>query len=104
LLKFQESSGITPKALENRPDLAEHLKFYWAVFDELSGLRTYSDMGSPRPIFLREFLDYAGLWQFTRLETQDCWRYVRLIDKEWIELFSKRQPEIAKTSKTKTPK
>jgi hypothetical protein len=60
-------------------------------------------MGSPRPIPLKELLDYAGLWQFTRLETQDCWSYVRLIDREWIELFSKRQAEASKKPKTKAP-
>lgn len=103
LLKFQQSSGITPKALANRPVLAEHLVYYWQLFSELAEERVYSGMGEPRGLSLQNFLAYAALYQFTRLEVQQSWEYVRLIDGLWMDEHRKwRVKESNKTSKPTT--
>jgi hypothetical protein len=95
LKKFQESSGITPAALANRPKLEEHLHFVWDLFHELAESRDYSDMGSAKALDLTKFLSHACLWQFTRCEAQETWQLVRVLDREWLRLQSERQAKAA---------
>ena len=103
LLDFQEKSGITPKALASKPELSEHLVFYWQLFSELSEERSYSGIGEPRALSLQAFLVYASFYQFTRLEAQQSWEFVRKIDELWMEEHHNwRKKESAKTSKSTT--
>ena len=92
LNRVKEMTGETPPALASQPVLSEHLKYYLKLFQELAeDSRKYSGMGEPRPLLLRDFLDYANLWQFSRLETQESWEIVRVIDSLWLGLYAKRQ-------------
>ena len=91
LNRVKEMTGETPPALATQPTLSEHLKHYLALFQDLADSRQYSGMGEPRPLVLRDFLDYANLWQFSRLETQESWEIVRVIDSLWLGLYAKRQ-------------
>ena len=91
LRRIQETTGEVPKALATQPVLAEHLKYTLTLFQELSESRHYSGMGEPRPLVLKDFLDYAGLWQFSRAEAQETWETVRRIDNAWLRLYVKRR-------------
>jgi hypothetical protein len=91
LRRIQEATGETPRALAIQPELPEHLKYYLELFQELSDSRHYSGMGEPRPLVLKDFLEYAGLWQFTRVEAQEMWEVVRRIDTAWLRLYVKRR-------------
>jgi hypothetical protein len=91
LYSIQETTGATPRALETQPVLSEHLHYYLDLFKELSEARDFDDMGNARPIKLTDFLCYAQLWQFTRLECQDIWESVRMIDRIWLRLYAERQ-------------
>lgn len=102
LHKVKEATGQTPAALANQPTLSEHLRYYLALFQELAEDRQYSGMGEPRPLALRDFLAYASLWQFSRLEVQETWEVVRWIDTTWLRLYVKRQK--SEQQKIKKPK
>jgi hypothetical protein len=54
-------------------------------------------MGGIAAIQLSEFLAYAALWQFSRIETQDTWDTVHKIDSIWLDVVAKRQETEAKT-------
>ena len=97
LIAFQEESGITPRALQNRQTKPIEIKFAWTDFSELSSCRLPSGMGGQAAIQLSEFLAYAGLWQFSRLEAQEIWSVVHTIDCIWLDIVAKRQETEAKT-------
>lgn len=101
LQRVKEQTGIVPQALATRPTLGQHLTYEFNLFYELSEFRNYSGMGEPRPITLDAFLGYASLWQFTRLEAQESWSLVRLIDNIWLRLYVERQKTDSKKQKTK---
>lgn len=90
LLKIQEETGVVPKALQNRPTLAEHLKHGWAVFSELNAQRL-PGYAAPSALQLSQLLGLANLWQWSRRETQDTWELVSLIDRLWLREVEKRQ-------------
>lgn len=103
LLDFQEKSGTTPRALATKPELPEHLVFYWQLFSELSEERSYSGIGEPRALSLHSFLLYASFYQFTRLEAQQSWEFVRKIDELWMEEHQNwRKKEAGKAPKLTT--
>jgi hypothetical protein len=56
-------------------------------------------MGEPRPITLREVLDYGNLWDFSKVDIRETWEVVRLIDGLWMKLYAERQ----KTAKPAQP-
>lgn len=100
MLKFQEQSGITPKALESKPELPEHLVFHWQLFYELSDERVYSAEGTANSLKLSDFMHYVSLYQFTRQDAQDAWEFVRLVDGLWMEEWRKRQKSKAGSEKS----
>lgn len=91
LLNVAKMSGVTPPALLNRPTLPEHLQYYWTVFQDLNGSRSYSDMGTPQSLKLVDFLAYCALWALSRLEAQRVWKYVQVLDDVWLRKFAERQ-------------
>lgn len=64
--------------------------FYWKLFSELASERETDSDGGARPIKLSAFVLYASFHQFTRLDAQDAWEFVRLIDALWMEEWRKR--------------
>lgn len=51
---------------------------------------------------LSAFLQYASLYQFSRLDSQELWESVRTLDSEFISFHEKRQSKEAEKAKTKT--
>jgi len=80
LLKFAEESGITPKALENRPKLSAHLQYGYKVFWELSETRQSAFAGINR-LSLAEFNHYCFLNEIQRQEAQDLWWQISTLDR-----------------------
>ena len=82
-LRFLEdlaAEGQHVQALEDRPDLSQHLRLVWSAFWDLQGDRAISPSGLPRPIpFSAARLwaaghDYAGDafdWLWSRLQGLD---------------------------------
>lgn len=85
-----------PVALQKKPDLKPHLKHVWDLFWELSETRPPAFSGVAA-LLLSEFLSHAGLYQFTRLETQESWHYVRVLDRAYRSYQQKWQEENAKS-------
>jgi hypothetical protein len=93
--------GVTPQALLNRPELAEHLQFYWNIFGELSRKDRPESMSSVCHLPLRAMLDYGELHNFTSAEIKDTWEVVSLIDDLWIREVKKRQAASAAKDKSR---
>lgn len=87
---MQEESGITPKALETRPILAERWVYPKSVFDELTGSRRYT-MNGPANIPISEYDVYARGYGFSRLEWASIWEDVSTIDSIWLSEIAKKQ-------------
>ena len=104
LLEFRDSSGITPRALENRPVLDNRLSFFYGEFQELHRGRTYSGTtGSPRPLALCDFVDYCEFNNVSRNDQIWMWDVIKLFDQAWLEEFTKKQKleqDSATTNKT----
>ena len=90
LLEMQHDTGITPKALLNRPELSNRWVYPKSVFDELSGSRQYT-MGGPAEIPITAFFAYAVLYGFTRVQAVETWEDVAIIDGIWLSEVAKRQ-------------
>lgn len=87
---MQEQTGIVPKALENRPILAERWIYPKSVFDELTGSRRFT-MNGPANIPISEYDVYARGYEFTRKEWQEVWEDISLIDSIWLSEIAKKQ-------------
>ena len=100
MLAVEENTGITPKALLERPQLEEHLEFYWQVFSELNKRDRPESVASVNHLPFRAFLDYAHFHNFSKAEAQDCWEVVSLIDDLWVREVKKRQAASAAKAKS----
>lgn len=97
LHEIQKVSGVTPKALLDRPRLEPHLAIYQAIYDRLSRSRQWYEAG-PQPISVSEILAYCDGMGLHDLEFRE-----NLIDliQEMDEEFSAHCAELQKTSDTR---
>lgn len=100
LLEIQESSGIVPKALENRPILDPSLHIYVTAFYDLSFARPYVGMGSPSPIPLSEIVAYCDYYGFTDVEFRRSFlKYIRAMDNAQLVVMNKQADKESKSAK-----
>jgi hypothetical protein len=92
LLEMQEETGNVPKALEDRPVLAERWSYAKEVFDDLSGSRPYT-MNGPLPIPVTEYAAYAAGYKFSSIEWREVFEDLQIIDTVWLDEIGKRQPK-----------
>ncbi len=87
-----ESTGIIPQGLRNKPkDLGPHLQFYLSLYREVERERPFTGDGKPRPLRFVDFLTFAQFHEFTREDTNRCWKFVRVVDDAWLRDYRKRQ-------------
>jgi hypothetical protein len=99
LIEIQESTGITPKALENRPFLEPSLYIYVTSFYDLSASRSYAGMGSALPIAISEILAYCNFYGFDDPEfRQSFYKYIRAMDNAQLATINKESDTDAKTA------
>jgi hypothetical protein len=67
LLAIQESTGMTPKGLQDRTELEPGCHKYWELFWVLSGARAFNEVGA-LPIAVSEIAALLGLVGETALE------------------------------------
>lgn len=80
---MQEESGITPKALQDRPTLIKRWHFSKEVFDDLGGSRRYTAGGAANIPF-SEFYLYAQMHGFDSWDMVDIWEDLKTIDNIWL--------------------
>ena len=86
-----ESTGITPKALQSRPELTQIQAEIYNSFVEISRGRNYT-MSGPLPVGLQEFMAYSTLYELEPEEAQELWQIVRALDSHWLNEHAKRNP------------
>jgi hypothetical protein len=95
---------VPVKALETKPELEEHLVFYWETFFELSATRNVTGMGDFLPISLSELLAHCALYGYTRADAQRIWGKVQVLDREYLRLVAeKNKTSSKKSSQSKGP-
>jgi hypothetical protein len=87
---MQEETGITPKALLDRPSLDQRWFFAKSVFDDLSGSRNYT-AGGPANIPYTVYSMYAHDRGFSQLDLIDVWEDLSLIDSIWLTKVVEKQ-------------
>jgi hypothetical protein len=60
LLEVQETSGVTPKALLDRPRIAQHDRYYLDVYYDLAAGRGYNQAGI-QPLSVEAITTYMDL-------------------------------------------
>jgi hypothetical protein len=85
-----------PKSLLNRPVLAPHLHYPYAVFWEMSDVRREA-MHSFARIAHADFLAYCWLMQIPAgPEAADLWRHLAVLDKALAKYAAEKQKSSAK--------
>jgi hypothetical protein len=94
---MQEESGITPKALLDRPELNQRWHFAKDTFDALGGSRRYT-AGGPANIPFSEFYLYAKAYAFEDSDTTEVWEDLKLLDTIWLSKVAEKQAASQKTT------
>ena len=87
---MQEETGITPKALLDRPVLEQRWSYPRQVFDDLGGSRRYTAGGAANIPF-SEFYLYSKAYGFEPDEVTDVWEDLKLIDSIWLSKTTEKQ-------------
>ncbi len=87
---MQEETGITPKALLDRPVLVDRWHYPKEVFEDLGGSRRYTAGGAANIPF-SEFYLYALAYKFEPDEMVDVWEDLKLIDSIWLSKVAEKQ-------------
>lgn len=87
---MQEETGITPKALLDRPSLIQRWHYAKSVFDDLAGSRNYTT-GGPANIPYNVYSMYARDRHFTLEDLVDVWEDLSLIDSIWLARVTEKQ-------------
>ena len=90
LFDMQEDMGVTPKALENKPELVRRWEYPKELFDCLSGSRRYTSAG-PANIPLSEYDKYAKAYGFSQTEYTEYWEDLQVVDSVWLGEIAKRR-------------
>lgn len=90
LLEIQESIGVTPSGLKNRPDVQEQDLPYLDSFRLLTRSREYGQSG-PQPIRLTEIKAYLDMVGEDRVEERmKLLRIVQEMDHTYLEFAAKQ--------------
>ena len=93
LLQMQETQGITPPALERRPNLDRRLSWVVSEFRKLSRDRGYTD-GGPLPLTTGVIRTYYDAFQMHDFDFDDFHEKMVAIDDIWVaEVTAKREKE-----------
>jgi hypothetical protein len=87
---MQEETGITPKALVDRPALDQRWHYAKSVFDDLAGSRNYT-AGGPANIPYTVYSMYANDRGFSQSDLIDVWEDLSLIDSIWLAQVIEKQ-------------
>ena len=103
LLLMQEQQGITPPALERRPELTRYQQWLVGEFGRLSRDRRYTDNG-PMPLDTGTIRTYYQAFQMDDFDFDNFYLWMTTIDDIWLsEVAAKRKKEQA-AEKTKPKK
>lgn len=92
---MQEQQGITPPALERRPELDRHLSWVVSEFLKLSRDRGYTD-GGPLPLTTGVIRTYYDAFQMHDFDFDDFHEKMVAVDDIWLaEVTAKREKERA---------
>lgn len=94
---MEEETGITPKALQDRPELHRRWHYVKEVFDDLSGSRNYT-MGGAANIPFSEFYLYAQAYGFSSGDLIDVWQDLRIVDSIWLSKSAEKQASKQKST------
>ncbi|MCX8588563.1 MULTISPECIES: hypothetical protein [unclassified Gilliamella] len=75
----QQMGQAIPDKIKNKPELDEHLEFYYQAFLDLDTTRSHS-MG-PTPISWLAIIEYARFYQLDNEDTNDFVYLIREMDK-----------------------
>lgn len=104
LLQMQETQGITPPALERRPELDGHQTWVVSEFRKLSRDRGYTE-GGPLPLSTGVIRTYFDAFQMHDFDFDDFHEQMTTVDDIWLaEVTARREKErAAQEAKSKTP-
>ena len=96
LYTMWEETGVQPKALLNRPQLANVWDYPYTIWAELSGSRSYTASGRAEIPFSEVYL-YAKSLDYSNSEVYGLFKDVNHIDKSWLSEVSKQAAQEAKS-------
>lgn len=102
---MRDETGITPKALLNRPVLDQIWTYPLKIWRELSADRSYisGGMGAiPGTIPFSVIMLYCSVAGMTRSEAWEVWQELSTIDSIWLSINSKKRK--AQAAQNKTPR
>lgn len=98
---MEEETGVTPKALLDKPKLGFAEQWYFDVFFDLSGSRR-SSMGGLMPIPYSELVGYCQYYEITELEEKALLaKYLRAMDLEYLDIQSEKRDADSKANQAK---
>ena len=101
LQDMQDSTGIVPAALLNRPVLGPRLLFFYSEYLEVARSRTYSEGGGPYPLLWGPFMDYCQIHGIEHQDRAWLWDGIKLIDDVQVEITRKRMKSEIDAAKNK---
>lgn len=82
--------GVTPKALQRRPQLIRRWEYAKELFEELTGSRRYTASG-PANIPFSEYYAYASAQGFDQTDLMEFWADLQIVDEVWLVEVAKKQ-------------
>jgi hypothetical protein len=83
-------TGVTPKALESRPELASRLGYYYQAYNRLARSRDVS-MGGPLPLKVSEILAYCTLFEIRQVEERGrLFDHITNLDDTYLDYLAKK--------------
>lgn len=98
LLKFEAESGITPKALQDRPELPADYTWFFQEYNELCRDRRY-DQGTPLPLTTSDIHKYWSAFGF--LDFPGFYETMVKLDRAHMGEVTKKQKAEAEKAKSK---
>ncbi len=87
--------GVAPQALQNRPTLDNRQRYYYKIYQDLSGSRGTSMVGA-LPIPVAQILAYCELFKIHPLhERAQIFQYVQQMDSVFLTHVAKKHAKPA---------
>lgn len=98
MLKIEADTGVTPRALLEKPMLTGRTVLFWSAYQDLHNCRTYG-MESANPIQVSEIKAYLDIIQVLGVDDRmEYFRHIKTMDTMFFEHVN------AKRSKAAPPK